>query len=131
MNRRRPDGMRAWRARRAVVMALLALAGLAACGGGGGSDAPTLAMATPIDCGAGCAADALTAAEVEQVVAQAVVAAQARGQRATIAVADRVGNVLAVYAMTGAAATFTIDGGRAVTGLWGKMRIQTLPFRLR
>ena len=125
MNRRRPDGMRAWRARRAVVMALLTLAGLAACGGGGGSDAPTLAMATPIDCGAGCAADALTAAEVEQVVAQAVVAAQARGQRATIAVADRVGNVLAVYAMTGAAATFTIDGGRAVTG--GLEQVSILP----
>jgi hypothetical protein len=106
-------------------MALLALAGLAACGGGGGSDAPTLAMATPIDCGAGCAADALTAAEVEQVVAQAVVAAQARGQRATIAVADRVGNVLAVYAMTGAAATFTIDGGRAVTG--GLEQVSILP----
>jgi uncharacterized protein GlcG (DUF336 family) len=96
---------------------LVALAGLTACGGGGSSSGgTTLATATPIDCGASCAADVLSLAEVERVVSQAVLAAQARGQRATIAVVDRVGNVLAVYAMAGAAGTFVIDGGRGVAG---------------
>ncbi|MBL8338232.1 MAG: heme-binding protein, partial [Rhodoferax sp.] len=104
---------------------LVAAAALVACGGGGGSGSTTLATATPIDCGTQCAADALTLAEVERVVAQAVVAAQARGQQATVAVVDRVGNVLAVYAMTGAAATFTVTGGRGVTG--GLEQVAVLP----
>ena len=106
---------------------LLAVAGLAACGGGGGagSGSTTLATATPIDCGAACAADALSVAEVERIVSQAVVAAQARGQVATIAVTDRVGNVLAVYAMTGAAGSFVINGGRGVSG--GLEQVAVLP----
>lgn len=111
--------------RRRGIGLLVAAAALAACGGGGGSGSTTLATATPIDCGTQCAADALTLAEVERVVAQAVVAAQARGQQATVAVVDRVGNVLAVYAMTGAAATFTVHGGRGVTG--GLEQVAVLP----
>lgn len=111
-------------ANRRAALALLALAGLTACGGGGG-DGPTLATATPIDCAANCAADALTIADVERVLSQTVVAAQARGQRATVAVTDRVGNVLGVYAMTGAAASFTIDGGRGVSG--GLEQVNVLP----
>jgi hypothetical protein len=42
--------------------------------------------------------------------------AQARGIRAHIAVVDRVGNVLAVFSMTGAPATVAISGGRGVNG---------------
>lgn len=110
---------RRWRLPGLVVL----LAGMVACGGGNSGDSSgtgvTDAAASSlgvVDCGADCAQDALTAQEVERVVAQAVVAAQARGQLATIAVTDRVGNVLAVYAMTGAAAMFRIDGGRGVTG---------------
>ena len=103
---------RRWRAALAVF-----LAGLVACGGGGGAASGDAAGGLGvIDCGANCAQDALSATEVERVVAQAVLAAQVRGQRATVAVTDRVGNVLAVYAMTGAAATFRIDGLRGVTG---------------
>lgn len=41
----------------------------------------------------------LTVADVQQVIAQGVAEAQARGTNATIAVVDRVGNVLAVYRM--------------------------------
>ncbi len=114
----RTDAVGQWRRQRSRwgLPLVVALAGLTACGGGGSSGGTTLATATPIDCGASCAADVLSLAEVERVVSQAVLAAQARGQRATIAVVDRVGNVLAVYAMTGAAGTFVIDGGRGVAG---------------
>ena len=91
------------------------LAGLAACGGGGDAISGATALGA-VDCGTSCAQDVLTVADVERVLAQAVRAAQARGQAATVAVTDRVGNVLAVYAMAGAAPTFTIDGRRAVAG---------------
>jgi len=95
---------------------------LAGCGGGaGGGDG----------CSGGCEAaspNALTVADVQQVIAQAVAEAQARGAKATIAVVDRVGNVLGVFKMNGAAATFTIQGGRgAVGGLEG---ISILPSQL-
>jgi uncharacterized protein GlcG (DUF336 family) len=46
---------------------------------------------------------ALTVTDVEQVIAQGVAEAQARNTQATIAVVDRVGNVLAVYRMGAAA----------------------------
>ena len=71
-------------------------------------------------CNGSCAdvATSLTVADVEQVIAQAVAEAQARGEEATIAVVDRVGNVLGVFRMNGAAASVTIrspgvsaDGG--------------------
>ncbi|HYL18601.1 MAG TPA: heme-binding protein, partial [Burkholderiales bacterium] len=87
---------------------------LAACGGGGDSSATGDG-----GCTGNCAittATALTVAEVQQIVSQSVQEAQARGQRATIAVVDRVGNVLAVFQMTGALPTFTISGGRGVAG---------------
>jgi uncharacterized protein GlcG (DUF336 family) len=51
------------------------------------------------------ARQALTVADVQKIVAQAVGEAKARGAKATIAVVDRVGNVLAVYRMTGAKPT--------------------------
>jgi len=72
-------------------------------GGGGGAPGPapgpgaTLNYAVP-------AQVALSAAEVGQVVAQAVTQADSLGQPATIAVVDRVGNVLAVFRMNGAPA---------------------------
>ncbi len=100
---------------------------LLACGGGNGGSS---AVAPPAvaDCGNACAADRLSAAEVETIVAQAVVQAQAQGARATIAVTDRVGNVLAVYSMTGAASTFRIDSGRGVRG--GLEQVDVLPSNL-
>ena len=51
---------------------------------------------------------ALTIANVQRVIAQAAGEAKARGAKATIAVVDRVGNVLAVYRMTGASTTMRI-----------------------
>ncbi len=69
----------------------------------------------------------LNTAEVEQILAQAIQEAQAQGEDATIAVVDRVGNILAVYRMGNASerrvliATETNSSGDAVidSGLEG------------
>ncbi len=91
---------------------------LASCGGGGSSSnggatgAPGPAPSpTPPPTGqvfAVPAAESLSGAEVGTIIAQAAAEARARGAAATIAVTDRVGNVLAVFAMPGAAATARI-----------------------
>lgn len=94
-----------------TALALVLSLGLAACGGGGdgGTDPapsnptppsnPPPTPTSPLDVPA---QQALTTAEVGQVVAQAVAEARARNVRGTVAVVDRVGNVLAVFQMTGA-----------------------------
>lgn len=90
----------------AAVAALL----VASCGGGGGGappPPPPPAPAPPPPPPATRlydvpAALALSPAEVQQIVAQGAAEAQARSLPATFAVVDRVGNVLAVFAMTGA-----------------------------
>jgi uncharacterized protein GlcG (DUF336 family) len=108
---------------RAQTALAIAAALLAACGGGStpvDPATPTLAQ----ECSGSCAGAAsfLSVSDVQRVLAQAVAEAQARNARATIAVVDRVGNVLAVYRMAGAANSMTITstqasaGGRAVTG---------------
>ena len=90
------------------MLAALGLAALVAgCGGGAGNGGGSAQPPAP---------DALTAADVQQVIAQAVFEAQARNANATIAVVDRVGNVLAVFNMNGAPADFTINPLRPVTG---------------
>ncbi len=95
-----------------VVLTAAAL--LAACGGG--STPADLATAPQAqECSGSCAGAAsfLSVAEVQRAIAQAVAEAQARNVRATIAVVDRVGNVLAVYRMAGAANTMTITSSQA------------------
>ncbi len=90
--------------------ALLGIAALvtASCGGGGGGSPPPPPPPSPPPPppAAGVysvpAPLALSQAEVQQVIAQGVAEAQARALPATFAVVDRVGNVLAVFAMTGA-----------------------------
>src|SRR5688572_23754973 len=87
---------------------LLFIMALTACSGG-----DPVATTTGTDQTGGCtgtcggSTTSLTVADVQQVIAQAVAEAQARGVNATIAVVDRVGNVLAVYRM-GSAATRTV-----------------------
>ena len=90
----------------ARIVALLSLVALAACGGGGGGGGVVTPPAGP---------NLLTVADVEKVIAQAVAEAQAQNAKATIAVVDRVGNVLGVFQMNGAASTFTITSGTART----------------
>ncbi|MCC5870853.1 MAG: heme-binding protein [Gammaproteobacteria bacterium] len=105
----------------ALGLALLLVAG---CGGGGTSDARAAddraqegGGTTPVPEGtagsncAGSCADTptiLTADDVQRVIAQAATEAAAHNAPATIAVVDRVGNVLAVYRMAGAPRQVTI-----------------------
>src|SRR5262245_38310219 len=107
------------RGRGIVSMAVSALL-VAGCGGGGsGSAPPDVAIDTPLSCDGSCASAStfLTAADVQDVLARAVAEAQARNAPATIAVVDRVGNVLGVFAMNGAPKTFTVrTPGRTVDG---------------
>jgi uncharacterized protein GlcG (DUF336 family) len=78
---------------------------LAACAGGGPAVTSNGPAPATSDCTGSCAtaASLLTIADVQQVIGQGVAEAQARGVQATIAVVDRVGNVLAVYRMGTAA----------------------------
>lgn len=96
--------------RRRVLLGLML--GLAACGGGGPGGG----------CNGSCQDNSqrLGSADVQQVIAQAVAEAQAQKVGATIAVTDRVGNVLAVFQMSGARRAVTIDSRRATnSGLDG------------
>lgn len=85
---------------------------LAACGGGGSDSSPAPAPSpsptptpTPLGSYAAPAQVSLSSAEVESIVGHALAEAQARNLPAVIAVTDRVGNVLAIYSMTGARTT--------------------------
>jgi len=99
--------------RSATFAAMSALLLTSCGGGGGGTPTPTPTPApTPTPTPTGGlytppAAEALSATDVERVLAQAIAEAQARGLPSVIAVTDRVGNVLAVFRMTGARATAT------------------------
>ncbi len=112
------------RNKRHVWLALAATLTLAACGGGSNSGdsegtAPPPPQATPDSgCTGSCASAQtyLTQSDVQTAIAQAAAEAQAQGKPAVIAVVDRVGNVLAVYRMNGAADTMTITSARGVVG---------------
>jgi uncharacterized protein GlcG (DUF336 family) len=87
--------------------------GAASCGGGGPGGGCT-----------GSCQHSLTRLEavrdVEPIIAKAVAEAQAQHAKATIAVVDRVGNVLAVFQMTDASPAVTVDSTRDTrTGLDG------------
>lgn len=85
---------------------------LASCGGGGGSSTAVPAPGPPVPTQARLFTDpamiALSAADVQQILAQAVAEAKARGLPGTIVVVDRVGNVLAAYQMAGANTTLAV-----------------------
>src|SRR5690606_6133495 len=110
----------------ALATAISAALGLAACSGSSNSVDPVGTAPPPADVGdadqPGCsgacgnAGSLLGTAQVQRVLAQAVAEATALQVPATIAVVDRVGNVLAVYRMDGARPTVTIHSDRAVVG---------------
>ena len=96
---------------------------LGSCGGGSGD------VGTAV-CTGSCAppatvSDFLTVEDVQRVIAQASSEATARKAPATIAVVDRVGNVLGVFRMTGARTNFRIGTIRGVSG--GLENIDILP----
>jgi uncharacterized protein GlcG (DUF336 family) len=97
--------MRASRRTGCLTIALLLLG---SCGGGGGSGSGGSAAVpgpatptTPTAVYTAPALEALSVADVQRIIAQAVGEADARKRPATIAVTDRVGNVLGVFVMNG------------------------------
>ena len=107
-----------------ILWLAFAMAAFTGCGGGSNSastegTAPPPPQSTPDSGCTGSCANAqtfLSAADVQTAIAQAAAEAQAQAKPAVIAVVDRVGNVLAVYRMTGAPDTMTITSGRDVVG---------------
>ncbi len=97
---------------------------LVACSGGSPTTPTTGTDASNPSCTGTClstSASNLTVADVQRVIAQGVAEAQARGTNATIAVVDRVGNVLAVYRMGDASTrsvtvTTSPDGSAPISG---------------
>jgi uncharacterized protein GlcG (DUF336 family) len=105
--------------RRATSLLAIAALLLASCGGGGGGSGggggnPPSPPPPPPPTGnlySVPAQEALTQSEVQQVIAQGVAEARARNLPADIAVVDRVGNVLAVFAMNGANQRLAVPRG--------------------
>ena len=105
---------------------LIGAALLAGCGGGSNSTSPVGTSppdnppggGTDSGCIGACAnaTSFLNDADIRKVIAQAVNEAAAQNLPATIAVVDRVGNVLAVYRMTGANPLVRIGTDRGVVG---------------
>jgi uncharacterized protein GlcG (DUF336 family) len=103
-----------------AVLSVLCMAPSNCGGGGGGLGIETYVAASPTT-------QVLSAANVTAIVNQAVNAADELGEPATVAVVDRVGNVLAVAQMAGAPTTATISSGTgAVGGLEGTVVPTTL-----
>jgi uncharacterized protein GlcG (DUF336 family) len=97
-----------------VATVLLATSG---CGGGGsGSGGGQSGGGANFGCDGGCAYQALTPSDVTVILQQAVTATRQLGTAGTFAVLDRVGNVLAVYQMSGAPTTTTINGQLGAAG---------------
>lgn len=110
------------RMRRLWLTALCA-ALVTSCGGGGSSPSSSsvnggaISSSGALACDGSCAnaTTFLSAGDVETVIARGVAEAQARGVKATIAVVDRVGNVLAVFRMSGALENVTMSTGDVST----------------
>jgi uncharacterized protein GlcG (DUF336 family) len=97
---------------------------LSGCGGGGSSTPAPAPTPTPSSTSGPVftppAQESLMTADVQRIIAQAAGEASARNLPSMIAVTDRVGNVLAVFRMTGAPDTMRVStktiGGTAAAG---------------
>lgn len=122
------------------VVGLIACMVLAACSGGDPTANTQGTDTTAAQCTGSCATATsnLTVADVQRILAQGIGEAQAQGANATLAVVDRVGNVLAVYRMgTPSTRSVTLSstltsGGAAVTaGLEGiRLPVAVAPVNL-
>ena len=96
-----------------ILILLVSLSfAIASCGGGsggGGSSSNGLDSAN-FACDGACPRQSLSAEEVRLLLRQAIAASESLGVASNIAVMDRVGNVLALYAMSGAPGNTIIDG---------------------
>lgn len=93
--------------------------------GGCGGDSPSSG-----GCDGSCVSISsfLSSTDVENIISAAVLEADQRGVAATIAVSDRLGNVLAVYAMAGAVDSVTVASPYPVSG--GLENISFIPASL-
>jgi len=104
------EGLRRTRSRPFSALFASAALILSGCSGGGSGSSGSTPTPTPAPTPAPTglyavpAAEALSVADVQSVIAHAAAEASARNLPAVIAVTDRVGNVLAVFRMTGARA---------------------------
>ncbi len=125
---------------RFVVILLISMFALSSCSGGSPASSD-VGTDSGNDCDGNCADSAavLLVTDVQQIIAQAVAEAQAQGVEATVAVVDRVGNVLGVYRMGAAAnrdvlisTTAGIAGATTITaGLEGiELPVTLAPFNL-
>lgn len=98
---------------------------LTACSGGSNSGStvgtappPTNPGTVDSGCNGSCgnAQSFLSEDDVRKVIAQGVAEARAQGKPSTFVVVDRVGNVLAAYAMAGAPPLVRVSSGRGVVG---------------
>ena len=116
------------------ILLLASLTLITACGGGGGGGGGNpAAEGSNFDsgCTGFCATNSpanLTQADVGRIISQAVQEANSQGVNATIAVTDRIGNVLGLFQMNGAATTFTIRSGIVSnTSVSGLENLEVLP----
>jgi len=79
------------------------------------------------DCSGTCARQSLSTQEVTSILDNTIRASAQLNVSSTIAIVDRVGNVLALYQMTGASANVTIDGQISAQG---GLEAQTVPSTL-
>ncbi len=102
---------------------------LYACSGGGPALSST-GTSGDAACDGGCttAASILSVGDVQRIIAQGVAEAHARGASATIAVTDRVGNVLAVFRMGAAASRVVqVSSAAGATNVSGGLESIRLP----
>ncbi len=123
------NNLRSIRSVHLLAGAALIAAGTVLYGCGGGSGGTGTQSRGISSSGTSATPQHLTAADVQTVILQAANEATARGAPATIAVVDRVGNVLGVTQMAGTAANVTVTSRRTPAvagGLEGAMVPSTL-----
>ncbi len=112
---------------RPILISLFLAACSSGSGGGLGDTGGAGSDVANFGCTGTCVNQALSVEEVEAIVGDAVSGASAEGVAATIAVTDRVGNVLALYRMPSSGSSITISGG---TGALGGLEGSTFPAAL-
>jgi uncharacterized protein GlcG (DUF336 family) len=104
-NRFKEEDQGSRRAMNSRIFVAASVLGALVAGCGDGSTPSTAGTDSTPSCSGSCASASsfLAVSDVQKIIAQGVAEAQARNLEATIAVVDRVGNVLAVYRMGAAA----------------------------